>query len=188
MNGTRRIVIGAAAALGLAFAATAGAHPGGGMGPGHGGMGHGHGMGGGQGACAQGEGGASFCGARGAGPGFGRGNPAAASEGRLSSLKSELAITPAQEKAWNAYSAAVRARAAEAQGLRGKAAEAGIAAPERFAQRAEVMKQRVAGMEAMAAAVKDLYAVLTPEQKAIADQQLARGGPGRMAFAGRGWR
>jgi len=187
MNGKGRIVTGLAFVAALAFAASAEACPGGGPGPGWGG-GHGHGMG--PGACAQGEAGAGFCGARGAGPGpgFARGNPAAVSEARLAYLKSELAITSTQEKAWNAYASTVRARAAEMQALRGKVAEAGGTAPERFALRAEVMKQRVAGMDAVSTAVKDLYAVLTPEQKARADEQLAYGGPGRMAFAGRGWR
>lgn len=46
--------------------------------------------------------------------------------------------------------------------------------PERLSQRAEFAKQRAASMEAMTAALKDLYAALTPEQKTIADQYFGR--------------
>jgi len=60
-------------------------------------------------------------------------------------------------------------------------------APERLSQRAAFMKQRTAHLEAMSAALKSLYTVLTPEQKTIADHffggvQLAQSkqfGPGR---------
>jgi Spy/CpxP family protein refolding chaperone len=48
-------------------------------------------------------------------------------------------------------------------------------APERLAQRTARMKQAIAGMEARTAAVTELYAVLSPEQKALADKQFARG-------------
>jgi hypothetical protein len=37
----------------------------------------------------------------------------------------------------------------------------------------------------MTAAVRDLYSVLTPEQKAIADKQLARGRMGHRGHGGR---
>ena len=40
------------------------------------------------------------------------------------------------------------------------------------------MKQRQAEMAANAAVLKDLYAALTPEQKAIADQRFGGFGPG----------
>ena len=97
----------------------------------------------------------------GGGPGFAGGNPVAASEGRLASLKAELKITASQEAAWDAFVATSRERAKEKQARR-------------------------EAMFASAAALKDLYAVLTPEQKATADALLAHGpgaGPGR----GRGW-
>ena len=45
-------------------------------------------------------------------------------------------------------------------------------APERMAQRATAMQQRAAGMATMTNAFGALYAVLTPEQKAIADQNV----------------
>lgn len=43
-------------------------------------------------------------------------------------------------------------------------------APERMAQRATAMQQRGAAMATMTNAFNALYAVLTPEQKAVADQ------------------
>jgi len=47
-----------------------------------------------------------------------------------------------------------------------------------LAQQTEFMKQRQAEMATNAAALKDLYATLSPEQKAIADQRLGGYGPG----------
>ena len=57
----------------------------------------------------------------------------------------------------------------------------------RCAKRSERMKSHVASMEARTAAVKYLYAVLTPEQKAIADKQFSRGGR-KGGFRGHGHR
>ncbi len=62
-----------------------------------------------------------------------------------------------------------------ARNMSEKSPAAKLSAPELLAQRTERMKQGVASMETMTAAVKDLYGVLTPEQKTLADQQLARG-------------
>jgi len=47
-------------------------------------------------------------------------------------------------------------------------------APERLELRNQIMKKRQEQMEKSTAAFKDLYAALTPEQKAIADQRLGR--------------
>lgn len=107
-------------------------------------------------------------------------NPKAAVEGHLAALKVELKITPDQEKAWQTFAGKARSQSdtmiARREKFRGQAqANQTLPAPERLAQRTERMKEGLANMEAMTAAVKDLYAVLTPEQKALADQQLARG-------------
>jgi protein CpxP len=108
-------------------------------------------------------------------------NPKAAVEGYLASLKVELKITPDQEKAWQTFTGKARtqadtmiARRAEFS-AQAQSGDKTLPAPERLAQRTERMKQGLASMETMTAAVKDLYGVLTPEQKTIADQQLARG-------------
>ncbi len=106
-------------------------------------------------------------------------NPRAAVEGHLAALKVELKITPAQENAWQAFAAKTRQRTdamiARHEQRKPEPQAANLTAPERMAQHTERMKQRIAGMEARTAAVKDLYAVLTPEQKTIADKQFSRG-------------
>ncbi len=140
------------------------------------------------------------------GPGAGRGgpggrwsNPAAAVEGHLAALKVELKITPDQDTAWKTFTDKARQQAdtmiARRDARRAQMSSTTPAtpqsAPERLAQRTEFAKQRVAGMETMTAAVKDLYAVLTPEQKTLADRQLAHGpmgGGGRGMGGGRGFR
>ncbi|MCE9639657.1 MAG: Spy/CpxP family protein refolding chaperone, partial [Betaproteobacteria bacterium] len=102
-------------------------------------------------------------------------NPKAAVEGHLAALKIELKITPAQENAWQTFATKSRQQAdvriAQHEKISARKPDANVAAPDRLAQRTERMKQHVASMEARTAAVKDLYAVLTPEQKAIADKQ-----------------
>jgi hypothetical protein len=50
------------------------------------------------------------------------------------------------------------------------------------------MKQRLAEMENNASALKNLYAVLTPEQKAIADRHFGGFGPRAGAGYGPGYR
>ena len=162
MKRTHKIAAAVAVTLGLAAAAYA--YPGGGYGPGFGpctGDGPRAGM---------------------AGPGaYGRGgpenfNPTAMIEGRLAYQKAELKITKAQEAAWQAYSAKAREQAGIMLAMHGTMQSTEGTAPERMAQRAALMKQRLAGMETMSAALRDLYAVLTPEQKAIADQQFGHMG------------
>lgn len=167
------IGIGTALTLGLAAAvATAHPHAGGpgwgmeqGPGPGMGPMGHAHAM----------------------GP-QGRGNPAAQAEARLAYLKAELKITSGQEPAWKTFADQARQQAEAMRALRptvqgGAQSGAQATAPERLEQRNQIMKKRQEQAEKATAAFKDLYAALTPEQKAIADQRFA-GGHG----AGRGFR
>jgi len=133
------------------------------------------------------------------GPGAGRGgmwsNPAAAVEGHLAALKVELKITPDQDSAWKTFTDKARQQAdtmiARRTQMFSQAPTTTQSAPDRLAQRTEFAKQRLAAMETMTAAVKDLYAVLTPEQKALADRQLAHGpmgGGGRGMGGGRGFR
>ncbi len=169
MRSKRKILVGVVAAAALAASsAFVYANP------------EGHGPGYGAGNCAQGGPGMMRH-----GPDAGRGghgmwsNPAAAVEGYLASLKVELKITPDQDKAWQAFTGKAKAQAdtmrARHEKMSAQAPAANQTAPERLAQRTELAKQGVASMETMTAAVKDLYGVLTPEQKTLADQQLARG-------------
>ena len=135
------------------------------------------------------------------GAGAGRGgmwtNPAAAIEGHVAALKVELKITPDQDTAWQAFTAKARQQAeampAQRAQMFAQMHATDQSTPDRLAQRTEFAKQRIASMETMTAAVKDLYAVLTPEQKALADNQLAHGpmggfGGGRGMGGGRGFR
>jgi hypothetical protein len=149
-----------------------------GNGPGYGpgaGMGRGMGPGGGAGPMGYGPMG------RGMGP-QAYGNPAAAADWRLSGLKSELKITSAQESAWKAFSDQAKQQAEAMQKLMtGAQGNAQATAPERIEQRNQVMKKQQEQMEKGAAAFKDLYAVLSPEQKALADQGF---GPGMMGGRG----
>ena len=216
MKNTRKILVGAIAAAALAasgalvYAQPAGPGAGwqdcsgaaGGTGTGHGSMGYGRGAGhGGPGMMGYGAGAGhgGFGMMMDYGAGAGRGgrwsNPAAAVEGHLAALKVELKITPAQDTAWQAFTAKARQQAETMPAQRAQMFAQMHAtdrpAPDRLAQRTEFAKQRIASMETMTAAVKDLYAVLTPEQKALADRQLAHGpmgGGGRGMGGGRGFR
>jgi len=168
---------------------------GGGYGPGmmgggwgrHGGYGPmmGYGGGGPRGGYGPGMMGGGPRGGYGPGRGWGQGGPAANADARLSFLKNELAITADQDSAWQAYAKQVKQQAESMQALFAQAqSQTAQSAPDRLNQRAEFAKQRAANMEAMSTAVKSLYAVLTPEQKAVADQHF---GARRFAQNGRGY-
>jgi Spy/CpxP family protein refolding chaperone len=174
MKSSQMMMVALAAAASLALGASAYAQMGGGMG-------NGPGPGMGMGMMEPGQGMGRMHGQH----GMADVNPAAQVEGRLAYLKTDLKITTAQESAWNGYAAKARQQAEGMQALRDKMHGGTGTAPELMAQRAEAMKQRAAGMEAMATALKDLYAVLTPEQKAVADKQFTmHHGPGPMASYG----
>ncbi len=196
------IAVGTALSLGLAAAAV-GAHPFGygagwggghmsgygagagyGMGPGMmGGYGPGYGMGWGGGHMG------------GYGPGYGMGPQAmfnaysGNAEDGLAALKAELGITAKQDSAWQAFTNNAQQQIENRQAWLAKmrGARSAGSAPELLAQQTEIMKQRQAEMEANAAALKSLYATLTPEQKALADQRFGGFGPGYGAGYGRGY-
>ena len=153
-----------------------------GMGPGYGpGYGPGAGMGGGMGPMGMGR--------MGMGP-QAFANPGAFAESRLAGLKAELKITAAQEPAWKTFADQAKQQAEAMQALMTSAqGSAQATAPERIELRTQIMKKRQEQMEKGAAAFKDLYAVLSPEQKALADQGFGPGmmGGGRMAFNRPGW-
>ena len=101
----------------------------------------------------------------------------AMAEGRLAYLKSELNIKDAQQAAWKEYSDAVTDRVGVMQSVRQTMMEA-----MRTGNANERMDARITGMEAMVAAMKvvkpateKLYAVLSDEQKKIADQLIGMG-------------
>jgi len=164
----------AAAAITVTSLGTAGlsiAHPGGmGWGPGYGAMGGapGHGgMGHGPGAGMWG----------GMGGGMGASEVSAVVGSRLAAVKSELKVTSDQEPAWGAFEKQTQQQVESMQALRQQMQERmhgttpGTQA-EFAALRDGMFKLRQANAEAHAKVVKDLYAALTPEQRAVADRAL----------------
>jgi hypothetical protein len=60
---------------------------------------------------------------------------------------------------------------------RWQAAASDTTVPARMASNTAWMTQRLAGMQAVTTALSDLYAVLTPEQRTVADQSFGAVGP-----------
>jgi Spy/CpxP family protein refolding chaperone len=133
------------------------------------------------------------------GPGFHRGmgamhggpmfgDPSARAEQHLTYLKGQLNINAAQESPWQAFADAVKQQAQTMVAMRASMQSPVGTATERMDQRIAFMKLGLDNMQAVDSAAKRLYAVLTPEQKAVFDQAgpgtgfgLGRFGPGRFA-------
>jgi hypothetical protein len=164
MKRTHTLIAGVVAGVALAVAAVTYAQP-------FGGMGHGYGPGMGMG--------------QGHGPMAGV-DPSVRVDSRLTDLKAQLKITSEQEAAWQTFTAQAKQQAASMQAMRAQMQEgtAGTA-PERMGQRATAMQQRAAGMATMTNAFNALYAMLSPEQKAIADQNVGMMGHRGMRFGPR---
>jgi hypothetical protein len=95
-------------------------------------------------------------------------------ERRLADLKAKLNILGGQESQWQAFADKVRQEGAAMRSKFSQAPQANATAPDLMARRAEHMKQRAAGMEGISAALRDLYAVLSVDQRTIIDQHYAR--------------
>ena len=95
-------------------------------------------------------------------------------ESHLSDMKAQLKITAAQEPVWQAFTAAAKQRAADMQAMHARMQQDSGNAADRMAQHSAAMQQRGAAMAAMSNAFNTLYAALTPEQKAIADQSFGK--------------
>ena len=182
------LAVGAALTLGLA-AAELTAHP---SDEGGGGYGmHGYGMGYGMHGYGPGYGMGPGAGMGHGMPGYGMGYGAysGAAEERLAGLKAEFGITAQQEPAWQAFVKSVKQReeAREAWFAKQREAQPAASLPERLAQRDEFFKQQQAERQASTAALKELYAALSPEQKAIADERFGGFGPRYGSGYGRGY-
>lgn len=104
-------------------------------------------------------------------------NPRAMADARMAYLKSELNITPAQETSWKAFADQRKQQVEAMLALRASVqGSAQATAPERLELRSQMMKKRQEQMEKTAAAFRQLYAVLTPEQKALANQRVGMRG------------
>ena len=102
-------------------------------------------------------------------------DPVANSEKHLSAFKQELKITKDQEQVWNAYAEKTRSNVKDIMDRTNEAMhDQPQTAPERFDRHIALMKERLASFEKMDEALKQLYAALTPEQKAIADRHFSR--------------
>ena len=105
-------------------------------------------------------------------------DPAQRAEQRLDMLKGQLKLTPAQEPLWLAFAEKAKSEAGKGmQAMRNQAADSKLTAPERMAQRQDMMQAHLAAMTGVHESFNRLYDALTPEQKAVADQQAARMGP-----------
>ena len=115
------------------------------------------------------------------GPMFG--DPSARAEQHLTYLKGQLNISPAQESQWQAFADAVKQQAQTMVAMRASMQSPAGTVTERMDQRTAFMKLGLDNMQAIDNAAKELYAALTPEQKAAFDQA----GPGAGFGPGRGF-
>lgn len=97
-------------------------------------------------------------------------------EGRLAFMKTEFKITPEETAAWDSFAAVVKAFAKTHNDMMRTMTEQlddgelfDKPLPERLAWRIEQMEARLEQMKSVKTAADDLYAVLTDEQKAVAD-------------------
>ena len=110
-------------------------------------------------------------------------------EGRIAFLKVELKITEAQLPQWNAFADALRENARRMSGMPAMMMQgemmgadgAAVSAPDRLDRMEKMMTTMLETIKATKTALAPLYAVLTEEQKKVADQ-LIHGpmGAGRM--------
>ena len=99
---------------------------------------------------------------------------------RLGELKQKLAITPAQEGAWTAWTSALKPTPHQRPD---RAEFERLTTPERIDRMRALRAQRNAELDKRMDATKGFYAVLTPEQKKTFDAEslrFLRGGKGGM--------
>jgi Spy/CpxP family protein refolding chaperone len=107
-------------------------------------------------------------------------------EGRIAFLKAELKITPAQKAQWEAMAAAMRQNAnALDQAMAGvKQHKGAMNAVERLTLHGDFAKLRADNDARLLAALKPLYAALSPEQQQTANQLIG----GQHGWHHGGWR
>ncbi len=93
-------------------------------------------------------------------------------EGRLAFLKTELAIIDAQLPQWNIFAESLRTSVRGMRTAMGGMMQGGMptTAPARMDAMVQMMSARLETMKTMQAAAKQLYAVLSDEQKKTADE------------------
>jgi hypothetical protein len=107
-------------------------------------------------------------------------------EGRIAFLKTELKITDAQLPQWNTFADALRSNARRMVEMRGTVMQGGMMgqvtalnAPDRLDHMDKMMTAMLETVRSTKAALGPLYAVLSDEQKKVADA-LLRGPMGMM--------
>lgn len=93
---------------------------------------------------------------------------------RQAALHDKLKLTAAQEPAWKNYVAASTPSGGKA-GWGNRTEMEKLSAPERMEKQLAMSKEREVRMNARLAALKPFYAVLTPEQKQIFNQETGHG-------------
>jgi hypothetical protein len=93
---------------------------------------------------------------------------------QLREFEEDLKLAPAQRGVWGAYAEKVQRLADDVFRTRNAVRFPGGTAPEQLDYVVETLRNRLTAVEDIADAGKALYAVLTPEQKAVADGRLAR--------------
>ncbi|HET9653644.1 MAG TPA: Spy/CpxP family protein refolding chaperone [Usitatibacter sp.] len=91
----------------------------------------------------------------------------------LDGLHAELQLSASQEPAWQAFANAVMAQAAAMQQMRSQMLASPASAAQRAALMQQLMRPRVAAVDAMADSLGTLYAMLGADQRAIMDAEFA---------------
>jgi Spy/CpxP family protein refolding chaperone len=112
-------------------------------------------------------------------------DPAQRAERHLGVMKNELKLTAEQEPLWQAYAEKMKSEAGKGFQARTQATDEKLSAPERMAKMEALMQERLAAMKGVHESFNRLYAGLTPEQKATADQFSARMGQGMKQKGGK---
>jgi Spy/CpxP family protein refolding chaperone len=92
---------------------------------------------------------------------------------RQAELHDALKLSPAQEAAWQAFSARMTSDQPPARPDRAEMEK--LPAPERMERGLAMMQEHQKRMGERLAAVKEFYAVLTPEQQKVFDERFAQG-------------
>lgn len=90
---------------------------------------------------------------------------------QLDALKRSLRLQPAQEKQWANFATAVEAQAMRMGEFRDQAWGSARTMPERMDQAGKFAQERDRAFEAVGKAMKDLYDVLSPEQRRVLDNR-----------------
>lgn len=111
-------------------------------------------------------------------------------EGRIAFAKTELGITDAQLPQWNAFADALRGSVKDMQTAMNGMMQSGMptTVPARMDAMVQMVSARLDAMKAMQAAAKQLYVVLSDDQKKAADDLMTEHMMGGMRPKGMGER